>query len=447
MKTQSPRFLQKRKFFLFLPLLILPFITLLFWALGGGKGADAQAGQQAAKGGLNLELPDAHLKDDKSLDKLSYYEKAASDSAKREELMKNDPYYMQYKRTETKELRKGSDTALPQTGYNPNLSGGGNSFATSPHGSRGYSDPNEAKVYSKLNELNTALNRAAMKSGNTTPYSDIASSNGTTINSADMDRLEQMMDMTGNGDGSEDPEMKQLNAVMEKILDIQHPERVKEKIKQTSKAKGGQVLAVTANSGHVPISLLTNSKGVASEETFGNNQPATSGFFSIYDDREYSIEQQNVVQAVVHQTQTVVEGAIIKLRLVNDVYINGTLIPKDNFVFGTASLSGERLHITITSVRYKNALFPVQLAVVDMDGIDGIYVPHAMTRDVAKGAAERAVQGVDINTLNPSIGAQAANVGIEAAKTLLSRKAKRVKVTVKAGYQVLLRGEKQTTSS
>jgi conjugative transposon TraM protein len=253
--------------------------------------------------------------------------------------------------------------------------------------------------------------------------------------------------MTGNGDGSEDPEMKQLNAVMEKILDIQHPERVKEKIKQTSKAKGGQVLAVTANSGHVPISLLTNSKGVASEETFGNNQPATSGFFSIYDDREYSIEQQNVVQAVVHQTQTVVEGAIIKLRLVNDVYINGTLIPKDNFVFGTASLSGERLHITITSVRYKNALFPVQLAVVDMDGIDGIYVPHAMTRDVAKGAAERAVQGVDINTLNPSIGAQAANVGIEAAKTLLSRKAKRVKVTVKAGYQVLLRGEKQTTSS
>ena len=42
-----------------------------------------------------MELPNANLKDDKPLDKLSYYEKAASDSAKLEELMKNDPYYLQ----------------------------------------------------------------------------------------------------------------------------------------------------------------------------------------------------------------------------------------------------------------------------------------------------------------------------------------------------------------
>jgi hypothetical protein len=82
-----------------------------------------------------------------------------------------------------------------------------------------------------------------------------------------------------------------------------------------------------------------------------------------------------------------------------------------------------------------------------MDGIDGIYVPGAITRDVAKGSAERAVQGININTLDPSLGAQAASASIEAAKTLLSRKAKLVKVTVKAGYQVLLQDEKQKTSS
>jgi conjugative transposon TraM protein len=446
MKTHSAQFLQKRKFFLVLPLLVLPFITLLFWAFGGGKGGDAQAGQRAAKGGLNLELPDAHLKDDKSLDKLSYYEQAASDSAKLEELMKNDPYYMQYKRAETNELRKGSDTALPQTGYDRNLSGGGNSLAASPYGIRDYSDSNEAKVYNKLHELNTALNGATIQSNKSTYHSGIPRSNGTPMNSADIDRLEQLMDMAKKGEGSEDPEMQQLNAVMEKILDIQHPERVKEKIKQISEAKGGQVFAVTANSRNVPISLLTK-KGEATGETFSNSQLSASGFFSIDDASEYTIEQQNMVQAVVHQTQTAVEGATIKLRIINDVYINGILIPKDNFVFGTASLSGERLNITITGIRYKNALFPVQLAVVDMDGIDGIYVPGAITRDVAKGAAERGVQGVDITTLNPSIGAQAANAGIEAAKTLLTRKAKLIRVTVKAGYQVLLRDEKQKSSS
>jgi len=41
------------------------------------------------------------------------------------------------------------------------------------------------------------------------------------------------------------------------------------------------------------------------------------------------------------------------------------------------------------------------------------------------------------------LGAQAASAGIETARDLISKKVKLVKVTVKAGYQVLLRDEKQ----
>jgi hypothetical protein len=40
--------------------------------------------------------------------------------------------------------------------------------------------------------------------------------------------------------------------------------------------------------------------------------------------------------------------------------------------------------------------------------------------------------------LNPSIGVQAASAGISAAKNLLSKKVRLIKVTVKAGYRVLL---------
>jgi conjugative transposon TraM protein len=442
MKTQSPQFLRKCKFFLVLPLLVLPFITLLFWTLGGGKINDATAQQQAIKGGLNVELPDAYLKDDKTLDKLSYYEKAALDSAKLEELMKNDPYYMQRKHQETDGLQIINDTLLPSNQYKRNSSYGRNSLNPSPYSSHTYTDPNEAKVYKKLNELNTALNQATVQSDKTPSYSDVSRNSKTSINSADIDRLEQMMDMTKNGDGSEDPEMKQLNGMMEKILDIQHPERVKEKIKQTSQTNKGQVFAVTANNNNDNTSLLVNNRDSLSNDTF-KYKSSTNGFFSLNDDVEDNIEQQNSIQAVIHETQTLVEGAIVKLRLMNDIYINGTLIPKDNFVFGTASLNGERLNIKINSIRYKKSLFPVQLSVVDMDGIEGVYVPGAITRDVAKGSAERAVQGIGYTTLDPSLGAQAASAGIEAAKTLLSKKAKLIKVTVKAGYQVLLRDEKQ----
>lgn len=48
-KTHSPKFLRQRKFFMVLPLLVLPFMTLMFWALGGGKVNNADAEQVQIK--------------------------------------------------------------------------------------------------------------------------------------------------------------------------------------------------------------------------------------------------------------------------------------------------------------------------------------------------------------------------------------------------------------
>ncbi|MDI1305244.1 MAG: conjugative transposon protein TraM, partial [bacterium] len=118
-------------------------------------------------------------------------------------------------------------------------------------------------------------------------------------------------------------------------------------------------------------------------------------------------------------------------------------IPENNFLFGTASLKGDRLIIKINSLRYGNSLFPVDLSVYDMDGLTGIYIPGAINRDVAKASAGRSMQTLGVANLDDFWGAQAAGVGIEAAKSLLSKKVKLIKVAVKAGYQVLLRDEKQ----
>ena len=89
-KKHSSKFLRQRRFFTVLPLLALPFITFLFWALGGGKME--QTGAQQSQRGFNMQLPGAHLKEGKALDKLSYYEQATSDSLKLAQQIKNDPY-------------------------------------------------------------------------------------------------------------------------------------------------------------------------------------------------------------------------------------------------------------------------------------------------------------------------------------------------------------------
>lgn len=301
--------------------------------------------------------------------------------------------------------------------------GGENPFYSS--GNTGYpqfGDPNEARVYQKLQQLDQAMN---------SPQPPTADYSSQSANAAELARLEKMM--AAMSSTKPDPEMQQINSMLESILNIQHPDRVQEKLRKTSELKKGQVFAVSKGCAKDPVSTLENAPA---------NEIAGNGFFS-FNMQQTDIDSQNAVSAVVHEDQTIVSGSTIKLRLSDDIYINGILIPEDNFIYGLASLNGERLTIKIDGIRYRNSLFPVSLSVYDMDGVDGIYIPGAISRDVAKSSADRSIQNIGIPTLDPSLGAQAAGAGIEAAKTLFSKKVKLVKVMVKAGYQVLLRDEKQ----
>lgn len=323
---------RQRKFLLVLPLLVLPFMTLMFWSLGGGKVENIDA-QPLTNKGFNMELPDAYLKDDKPLDKMSYYDKAASDSAKLQELMKNDPNYRKHTSLNNDiDGIQGDDISV-----SGNYARSG-ALMTSPYGSGISQDSNEVKVYRKLAELDEVMNSAAnpaMVQKNDTSHNR---SENTQVNSGDIDRLEQMM-LSMNQTEGEDPELQQLNGMLEKILDIQHPDRVQEEIRQTSETRKGQVFAVSATGKETPVSLLDNTTdnrvGINSTSI---NQSQQNGFYSL-DESVLSDGTQNAIQAVIHETQTLVAGSTVKLRLVNDVYINGILIPKDNFLFGEATLN------------------------------------------------------------------------------------------------------------
>jgi len=428
---KTSKMIRQRRFLLVLPLLTLPFMTMIFWALGGGKTEKVEA-QAAVKKGFNINLPDANLKNDKPMDKMSYYDQAQRDSAKFRELVKNDPNYKNNGLTNTDKHLSGEEEIFQAPADKRGLN-------TSLYGSQGHSDPNTDKIYRKLAELNREMSKSVPTpiEGANNMYQHIPhkDSNSTTVNSSDVDRLEQMMHMVNQPTG-EDPELKQLNGMLDKILEAQYPERVQEKLKQTSEAARGQVFAVSSK----------KDNSITHLDTHHSTGDAVNGFYSLIGMTDIE-DSQNAIQAVIHERQTIVDGSTVKLRLSNDVFINGIHIPKDNFLYGIASLRGERLSIKINSVRYKNSLFPVELSVYDMDGLNGIYISGAITRDVAKQSADRSMQTIGLTSVDPSWQAQAAGAGIEAAKTLVSRKVKLIKVTLKAGYQVLLCDERQKQSN
>jgi conjugative transposon TraM protein len=412
MKPNTQQFKQRRRFVMVLPLLVTPFLTLIFWALGGGQGT-ATYGMKTKNAGLNLELPNAQFqKDDNAWDKLSLYQQAQRDSIKYNEAKRNDPYF------KLPPLKESQDTTKKPGGVNTSL------------GKKDHSiDENEERVNKKLAELYKNLN--ATPTEQKPRYENELTSKQENVLSNDVEKLEAMMEMM-QSNGAEDEEMKEIQSVLDKILDIQHPQRVKERLKTNGGAD----------------SIFTYRVSPAREQSvgiFGSAARLDSSHYSPIQNRFFGLNELSTVEkaptaieAEVYDAQTLVTGSVIKLKLTKDIYVNGVLVPKNHFIHGTCVLSGERLKVEITSIRSGSAIYPVALSVFDLDGLEGIHVPGAIARDVAKQSSNQALQDVQLGTLDPSIEVQAASAGIETVKNLVSKRTKLIKVSVKAGYKVLL---------
>lgn len=432
-RLHSAKFLRQRKFFMALPLIAVPFVLVFMWALGMAGGARAGAVTDSAYEGVNLDLPGAVQGKDSSWNKLQYYAQAEKDSAKLRALLKNDPY-------RSSELATAEADALLEEqrhkgfkySYDPMPAGG--------------ADPGKAeeRVYEKLAELDRQLKVADQPKARKDTLKPVVVSG---VPASDIERLEKMMALTKEervmaGGG----EMAELKEMLNTILDIQHPERVEERLKRTSGERPRQVFSVER-----PVEELITAMDVPGDfgtllEAFEPDSIPASISALVGQNRFYGLSDgapdaadQHAIRAVVHEDQTLVSGATVKLRLLEPVFIAGCRVPAGQFVYGQATLNGERLQVSIASVGYGDRILPVSLVVYDMDGMAGINIPGAITRDVAKRSAAQSMQGLgSVNSLSPSAGAQAVTAGLQMAQNLVGKTAKLVRVTVNAGYGVLL---------
>lgn len=431
MTQHTEKFLQRRRFAMVLPILVTPFLALLFWALGGGQGTAVQAAEQPA--GLNMELPGAHFgKNETSLwDKFSLYEQAKRDSIKYEEARRADPYY-------------AIAPLVPSDSTPQNKGKLMTSLGKKDH--RKAMEQQEAVISKKLEELTAYVNSPTAKPEEATTPPDQTSAVATNSgpDSEAIDRLEKMMAIMSSSN-VEDTEMKQIDGMLDKILAIQNPTAVQGKQAKVTARNAGKVFSAepahdeqietleTAND----ISQLGMADSLLAGTGITQTAYAQIGFYGLEDEYNES-SNANTILAVVHETQNIVAGASVKMRLLTDVTINGTLVKANEFIYGICQIQGERLLIKVASIHTDSRLLPVALSAHDLDGMEGLHIPGAISRDVAKQTANQSVQDVNLFSTDTSLGAQAAAAGAEIAKGLFAKKAKLIVVTVKAGYQVLL---------
>lgn len=192
----SEEFLKKRKFYVAIPMLILPFLTMAFWALDGGKSS-GKAIAPVPGHGIDMVLPSAQFKNKQEKDKMDIYRSAGKDTATTKDGVSKS--FIQ---------AMGFDH---QSGGNPDPENTGKTYTTIPANA---ADQQSARIEGRLAQLNRQIKEPQPAS-----YPPQAPDR-------EVRRLHKLM-KTMNSSGDKDPELEQLNNMLARIQAIQNPESVK----------------------------------------------------------------------------------------------------------------------------------------------------------------------------------------------------------------------------
>ena len=171
------------------------------------------------------------------------------------------------------------------------------------------------------------------------------------------------------------------------------------------------------------------------------SRPHNMGFHTVTDQAHTA--GRNSIRACIYRTVTVSDGKEAEIRLLEPVEVGDTYIPANTVLTATARINGERMDLSVTSVAYKGTIMPVELEVYDTGGMKGISVPGSQELTALKEMAANmgSTMGSSIS-ISTDAGAQlASDLGrgvIQGMSQYLSTKFRTVRMTLKAGHEVLL---------
>lgn len=107
--------------------------------------------------------------------------------------------------------------------------------------------------------------------------------------------------------------------------------------------------------------------------------------------------EESFIRAIIDQNITGYAGSRLRIRLLDDINVGRFLIKKGTYIYAQISgFSGQRVNLTISSIFQNNNILPVRLDVYDNDGLPGLYVPASAFREFSKVLGGDASQGMTI---------------------------------------------------
>ena len=215
----------------------------------------------------------------------------------------------------------------------------------------------------------------------------------------------------------------------------------------------------------IPPDTMVQAKGTIDEESRSVKAPAEDDKVSevvkkVKTSSDYfntlakDAKEPKLIQAIIDEDIKAVDGSRVRLRLLDDIEINESVVKRGTYLYATVSgFSSGRVKGTIGSILVNDELVKVSLSLYDTDGMEGLYVPNSSFRETSKDVASGAMSGnmsMNTGTYGNSLaqwGMQAVNNAYQKTSNAISKAIKKNKVKLKYGTFVYLVNGRETNNS
>lgn len=155
-------------------------------------------------------------------------------------------------------------------------------------------------------------------------------------------------------------------------------------------------------------------------------------------------EDPNLIRARVDGVEKVKSGSRIRLRLSEDIEIEGQVVTKGTYLYATVTgFTAQRVMANVTSAKLGNSIKKINLAVYDLDGMEGFYVPSSNFRDMTKDIGSSAMQmNMNMNTTGnmdmESMAMQSLQQALQSTTQAISKNIRTNKARIKSFTEVYL---------
>ena len=155
-------------------------------------------------------------------------------------------------------------------------------------------------------------------------------------------------------------------------------------------------------------------------------------------------ENPSLIRARVDELVKVRNGSRIRIRLNEDIEIDGQVLKKGSYLYATVDgFSAQRVKATVSSIMLGDKIKKVNLNVYDLDCMEGFYVPESSFRELAKDVGSSAMNmNMNINSTGEqnleSMAMQTLQQALSATTSAISNNIKQNKAKIKFNTEIYL---------